>query len=152
MAIYGAASALSPETALTLEFVCTCLVLFVGVTLGFDKKRFKELGISMVCVVVAESMALAVFVSITVTGRAGYAGVGLNPARCLAPALLQGGRLWEGHWVFWVGPFFACVACYCFSLSLSKEFQFTRSLQSYKLCSSVYEELSIIRRFQNFGL
>ena len=60
VAIYGAASALSPETALTLEFVCICLVLFVGVTLGFDKKRCKELGISMVCVVVAESMALAV--------------------------------------------------------------------------------------------
>uniref|UniRef100_A0A7N2MZV4 Uncharacterized protein n=1 Tax=Quercus lobata TaxID=97700 RepID=A0A7N2MZV4_QUELO len=63
----------------------------------------KELGIAMVFVVLAGSMALAVFVSITVTGRAGYVGVGLNPAGCLAPALLQGGRLWDGHWVFWVG-------------------------------------------------
>ncbi|XP_075675177.1 aquaporin PIP2-7-like [Castanea sativa] len=117
----GATSALSPEIALTLEFVCTCLVLFLGVTLGFDKKRCKELGIAMVCVVLAGSMALAVFVSITVTGRAGYAGVGLNPARCLAPALLQGGRLWDGHWVFWVGPFFACIVYYCFSLNLPKE-------------------------------
>ncbi|KAM4099165.1 hypothetical protein ACJW30_07G135300 [Castanea mollissima] len=106
----GATSALSPEIALTLEFVCTCLVLFLGVTLGFDKKRCKELGIAMVCVVLAGSMALS-----------GYAGVGLNPARCLAPALLQGGRLWDGHWVFWVGPFFACIVYYCFSLNLPKE-------------------------------
>uniref|UniRef100_A0A7N2N0B2 Uncharacterized protein n=1 Tax=Quercus lobata TaxID=97700 RepID=A0A7N2N0B2_QUELO len=117
----GATSALSPEIALALEFVCTCVVLFVGVTVAFDKKRCKELGMAMVCVVVAGSMALAVFVSITVTGRAGYGGVGLNPARCLGPALLHGGKLWDGHWVFWVGPFFAYIAYYCYSMNLPKE-------------------------------
>ncbi|KAM3695513.1 hypothetical protein ACJW31_07G137900 [Castanea mollissima] len=117
----GATSALSPVIALALEFVCTCVVLFVGVTVAFDKKRCKELGMAMVCVVVAGSMALAVFVSITVTGRAGYGGVGLNPARCLGPALLHGGKLWDGHWVFWVGPFFACIAYYCYSMNLPKE-------------------------------
>ncbi|KAK7852935.1 aquaporin pip-type [Quercus suber] len=48
----------------------------------------------------AASLALA-----TVTGRAGYRGVGLNPAKCLGPALLQGDRLWDGHWVAGLGPF-----------------------------------------------
>jgi aquaporin-4 len=105
----GAISAVSRETALILEFSCTFVVLFVGVTVAFDKKRCKELGLAVVCVVVAGAMALAVFVSTTITGQAGYAGVGLNPARCLGPALLEGGVLWDGHWVFWVGPFLACI-------------------------------------------
>jgi aquaporin-4 len=117
----GPTSALAPETALILEFVCTYVVLFVGVTVAFDKKRCKELDIAMVCVIVAGSMPLAVFVSITVTGRAGYAGVGLNPARCLGLALLQVGILWDGHWVFWVGPFFACIVYYGYSMHLPKE-------------------------------
>ncbi|KAG6762942.1 hypothetical protein POTOM_033469 [Populus tomentosa] len=38
------------------------------------------------------AMALAFFVSMSVTGRAGG---GLNPARCLGPSLLKGGRLWD---------------------------------------------------------
>lgn len=112
---------ISSTTALVLEFSCTFLVLFIGVTVGFDKKRSKELGLVMVCVVVAASMGLAVFLSVSVTGKAGYAGVGLNPARCLGPALLLGGRLWDGHWVFWVGPFLACVVYYGFSMNLPIE-------------------------------
>lgn len=117
----GAMSALSRETALILEFFCTFVVLFVGVTVAFDKKRCKELGLPLVCVVVAGAMALAVFVSVTVTGHAGYAGVGLNPARCLGAALFQGGHLWDGHWVFWVGPFLACIVYYGYSVNLPKE-------------------------------
>jgi hypothetical protein len=46
---------------LILEFSCTFVVLFVGVTVAFDKKRCKELGLAVVCVVVAGSMALAVY-------------------------------------------------------------------------------------------
>jgi aquaporin-4 len=57
----GAISAVSRETALILEFSCTFVVLFVGVTVAFDKKRCKELGLAVVCVVVAGAMALAVF-------------------------------------------------------------------------------------------
>lgn len=117
----GGASRLSADTALVLEFACTFLVLFIGVTVAFDKRRCKELGLVIVCLVVAGSMGLAVFVSITVTGRAGYAGVGLNPARCLGPALLLGGELWDGHWVFWAGPFLACSLYYGLSVNLPKE-------------------------------
>ena len=114
-------SGIKPQVALLLEFSCTFLVLFIGVTLAFDKKKSKELGLPMVCTVVAGAMALAVFVSITVTGQPGYAGVGLNPARCLGPALLRGGSLWNGHWVFWVGPFLACITYYGVSINLPKE-------------------------------
>ncbi|KAF7841137.1 aquaporin TIP1-2-like [Senna tora] len=112
---------IKPQEALLLEFSCTFVVLFVGVTLGFDKRRAKDVGLPMVCLVVAGAMGLAVFVSVTVTGQAGYAGVGLNPARCLGPALIQGGPLWEGHWVFWIGPFLACVLYYGVSVNLPKE-------------------------------
>ncbi|KAK8320558.1 hypothetical protein V6Z11_A12G045400 [Gossypium hirsutum] len=117
----GPTSGVSSGTALMLEFCCTFVVLFVGVTIAFDKRRSKELGLAMVCAVVAGAMALAVFVSISVTGRAGYAGVGLNPARCLGPALLRGGSLWDGHWVFWVGPCLACIIYYGFTKGLPKE-------------------------------
>ena len=33
----------------SLEFVCTYAFLFLGVTVAFDKKRCKELGLAMVC-------------------------------------------------------------------------------------------------------
>ncbi|KAK7404338.1 hypothetical protein VNO78_05143 [Psophocarpus tetragonolobus] len=117
----GVNSSIKPLDALLVEFACTFVVLFVGVTLAFDNKRSRELGLPMVCLVVAGAMALAVFVSITITGRAGYAGVGLNPARCLGPALFHGGSLWNGHWVFWLGPFLACTAYYVLSINLPKE-------------------------------
>ncbi|KAK7264091.1 hypothetical protein RJT34_31694 [Clitoria ternatea] len=117
----GVNSGIKVQNALLLEFTCTFVVLFVGVTLAFDKKRSKDLGLPMVCLVVAGAMALAVFVSITVTGQAGYAGVGLNPARCLGAALLHEGSLWKGHWVFWFGPLLACTIYYALSINLPKE-------------------------------
>ncbi|CAI0438316.1 unnamed protein product [Linum tenue] len=57
----------------------------------------------------------------TVTGRAGYGGVGLHPARCWAAAMVFKGSLWGAHWVFWVGPFMACVMYHVFSLALPRE-------------------------------
>ncbi|XP_061343707.1 aquaporin PIP-type-like [Gastrolobium bilobum] len=120
-AIGGINSGLPQQQALLLEFTCSFVLLFVGITLGFDKKRSKEMGLPMVCFVIAASLALAIFVSMTVTGRPGYAGVGLNPARCLGPALLHRGSLWNGHWVFWVGPFLACIIYYGVTLNFPKE-------------------------------
>ncbi|XP_058730275.1 aquaporin TIP4-2-like [Vicia villosa] len=112
---------IKPQDALLVEFSCTFLVLFVGLTCAFDKRRHKDLGLAKICMVVAGSLALAVFVSITVTGHAGYTGVGMNPARCLGPALLYGGSLWNGHWVFWAGPFLACLVYYSISTNLPKQ-------------------------------
>ncbi|WJX51125.1 hypothetical protein P8452_37351 [Trifolium repens] len=117
----GLNSSINQYEALLLEISCTFLVLFLGVTLAFDKKRSKNMGLPMVCLVIAGAMALAVFVSITVTGRAGYAGVGLNPARCLGAALLHGDSLWNGHWVFWVGSIIACLIYYSVSINLPNE-------------------------------
>lgn len=119
--IGNGAGGLRPGTALALESCCTFVVLLIGVTVAFDRRRCNELGLVAVCGVVAGAMAVAVFVSITVTGQAGYSGVGLNPARCLCPALLEGGKLWDGHWVFWAGPFLACIVYYSFSLNLPRE-------------------------------
>ncbi|KAA0045686.1 aquaporin TIP1-2-like [Cucumis melo var. makuwa] len=114
----GETPGLSVTTALILEFACTFVVLYVGVTVVLDQKMSERFGLPMVCGMIAASSAVAVFVSTTITGRAGYGGVGLSPARCLGPAVLRGGLLWEGHWVFWVGPFAACVVYYGFSKNL----------------------------------
>lgn len=114
-------SGISLGTALMLEFVCTFIILLVAVTVVFDKKRSKELGATMVCIQIAASLAMAVYVSSVVTGKIGYAGAGLNPARCFASALLFGGPLWHGQWVFWLGPFLACIFYYIFSKALPKE-------------------------------
>jgi len=114
-------SGISLGTALMLEFVCTFIILLVAVTVGFDKKRSKELGATMVCIQIAASLALAIYVSSVVTGKIGYAGAGLNPARCFASALLFGGPLWHGQWVFWLGPFLACIVYHIFSKTLPKE-------------------------------
>ncbi|KAL2460014.1 Aquaporin PIP1-1 [Abeliophyllum distichum] len=47
--------------------------------------------------------------------KKGYAGAGMNPARCLGAAVVRGGHLWNGHWVFWAGPAIACVAFYLYT-------------------------------------
>jgi aquaporin-4 len=54
-------------TALMLEFVCSFLLLLLAMTVAFDDKRHKELGMPMICAVIAASMAIAVYVSIVVT-------------------------------------------------------------------------------------
>ncbi|WMV51569.1 hypothetical protein MTR67_044954 [Solanum verrucosum] len=56
-----------------------------------------------------------VFISTTVTTKRGYAGVGMNLARCLGPAIVRGGHLWNGHWIFWIGPTISCVAFYVYT-------------------------------------
>ncbi|KAK2665503.1 hypothetical protein Ddye_004077 [Dipteronia dyeriana] len=78
--------------------------------MAFDERQVKALGRVTVCINIGIVLWLLVFVSTTLTSQKGYAGAGLNPARCLGPALVRGGHLWDGHWVFWVGPAIASVA------------------------------------------
>ncbi|CAL9022734.1 unnamed protein product [Prunus brigantina] len=40
----GETHGISPGDAFLLQFVCTFLLLFVGITVAFDKKRSKEAG------------------------------------------------------------------------------------------------------------
>lgn len=101
---------LGTRQALWLEIICSFVFLFASVWMAFDSRQAKALGRVTVCIVIGTVLGLLVFVSTTVTAQKGYAGAGLNPARCLGPALVRGGHLWDRHWVFWAGPAIACVA------------------------------------------
>ncbi|CAI0438349.1 unnamed protein product [Linum tenue] len=114
-------SGVGQGTALVVEFTSAFLVLFTAVTVAFDRVRAKEIGLAGVAALIATAYALASFVGITVTGRAGYGGAGLNPARCMAAAVVYGGPLWDGLWVFWVGPMLACFVYWAFSLTFAQE-------------------------------
>ncbi|KAK6778155.1 hypothetical protein RDI58_024873 [Solanum bulbocastanum] len=74
-----------------------------------DKLRLLDTSI------VGVVLGLLVFISTTVTGKKGYGGARMNPARCLGPALIRGGHLWDRHWIFWVGPTIGCVAFYVYT-------------------------------------
>ncbi|CAN0899321.1 Aqp1 [Linum grandiflorum] len=118
---HGDGSGISAGTALVVEFACTFLVLYVAGAVAFDRRRFEEFGLTRVSVVISAVYGLAIYASVTVTGRPGYGGVGLNPARCFGSALLVGGPLWNAHWVFWLGPFLACVVHHLFSVALRED-------------------------------
>ncbi|KAI8547342.1 hypothetical protein RHMOL_Rhmol07G0188000 [Rhododendron molle] len=70
--------------------------------MAFDGRQVKKMGQVLVCSIVGLVLGLLVFTSTTVTAAKGYAGI--NPARCFGPAVMRGGHLWDGHWIFWVGP------------------------------------------------
>ncbi|KAF8410459.1 hypothetical protein HHK36_002988 [Tetracentron sinense] len=101
--------------ALWLEIICTFVFLFASIWIAFDHRQAKALGRIPVCLIIGGVLGLLVFISTTVTAKKGYAGVGMNPARCIGPALVRGGHLWNEHWVFWAGPAIACVAFYLYT-------------------------------------
>ncbi|KAJ9132749.1 hypothetical protein P3X46_033586 [Hevea brasiliensis] len=101
---------LGTAQALWLEIICTFVFLFSSIWVAFDKRQAKPLGRVIVCSIIGLVVGLLVFISTTVTATRGYAGVGMNPARCFGPAIIRGGHLWNGHWVFWVGPIVASIA------------------------------------------
>ncbi|KAI3989477.1 hypothetical protein MKX01_022752 [Papaver californicum] len=74
--------------AFWLEIFCMFVVLFASVWFAFDGRQAKALGPVVVSSTIGLIVGLMVFVSTTVTGTAkrGYAGAGMNPARCLGPA------------------------------------------------------------------
>ncbi|TXG64723.1 hypothetical protein EZV62_011717 [Acer yangbiense] len=96
--------------SLWLEIICSFVFLFASIWMAFDERQVKALGRVTVCIDIGIVLGLLVFVSTTLTSQKGYAGAGLNPARCLGPVLIRGGHLWDWHWVFWVGPAIASVA------------------------------------------
>ncbi|KAJ8765096.1 hypothetical protein K2173_010579 [Erythroxylum novogranatense] len=105
---------LGTSQAFWLEIFCTFMFLFSSIWMAFDRRQAEALGRVGVCSIIGLVVGLLVFISTTVTASKGYAGVGMNPARCLGPALVRGGHLWNSHWVFWVGPVIACGAFYLY--------------------------------------
>ncbi|PON83402.1 Major intrinsic protein [Trema orientale] len=106
---------------LWLEILCTFVVLWASVWMAFDHRQAQALGSVTVLSIVGIVVGLLVFISATVTGAKGYAGAGMNPARCFGAALVRGGHLWYGHWVFWVGPTIACVAFYLYTKIIPRQ-------------------------------
>ncbi|CAN1300933.1 Aquaporin PIP1-2 [Linum perenne] len=112
---------LETNKALWMEILCTFLFLFMAIWIAFDGKLFRKLGRVVVFTIIGLVVGLIVFISTTLTGTKGYSGVGMNPARCLGPAIVRGGHLWTGHWIFWVGPIIACVAFALYAKIIPKE-------------------------------
>ncbi|WMV51571.1 hypothetical protein MTR67_044956 [Solanum verrucosum] len=106
---------LETAQALWLEIFCIFVLLFASIWMAYDHRQAKALGLVTVLSIVGLVLGLLVFISTTVTAKRGYAGVGMNPARCLGPAIVRGGHLWDGHWIFWIGPTISCVAFYVYT-------------------------------------
>lgn len=106
---------LSVDQAIWLEIICSFVLLFASAWIAFDERQAKVVGRVMVCSIIGAVAGLNVFVSTTVTATKGYSGAGVNPARCLGPAIVRGGHLWNGHWIFWVGPTIASMAFYLYT-------------------------------------
>ncbi|KAL5724985.1 hypothetical protein ACHQM5_008183 [Ranunculus cassubicifolius] len=109
------------SSALWLEILSTFFFLFASVWVAFDDRQRNARGPIFVFSVIGAVVGIMAFVSTTVTTKTGYAGVGMNPARCIGPAIVRGGHLWDRHWVFWVGPAIACVAFYLYIKIIPRE-------------------------------
>ena len=51
----------------------------------------------------------------------GYTGAGFNPARSIAPALLQGGSALQHLWIYIIGPFIGAILAVFAHLALFKK-------------------------------
>ncbi|KAK6143416.1 hypothetical protein DH2020_023764 [Rehmannia glutinosa] len=112
---------LETAQAFWLEIFCSFIFLFASIWMAYDHRQAKELGHVLVFTVVGAVLGLLVFVSSTVTAQKGYVGAGMNPARCLGPAIVRGGHLWDGHWVFWAGPAIACFVFYLYTKIIPRQ-------------------------------
>ncbi|CAI0376934.1 unnamed protein product [Linum tenue] len=112
---------LETAQALWLEVICTFIFLYASIWMAFDGRQARALGRVVVFSIIGLVVGLIVFISTAVTATKGYAGVGMNPARCLGPAVVRGGHLWEGHWIFWAGPGIACLAFSIYTRIIPKE-------------------------------
>ncbi|KAK4405320.1 UNVERIFIED_CONTAM: putative aquaporin PIP1-2 [Sesamum radiatum] len=112
---------LETAQAFWLEIICSFIFLFASIWMAYDHRQAKQLGHVLVFSIVGVVLGLLVFVSSTVTAQKGYVGAGLNPARCIGPAIVRGGHLWDGHWVFWAGPAIACVLFYLYTKIIPRQ-------------------------------
>ncbi|CDO96960.1 unnamed protein product [Coffea canephora] len=106
---------LETAQAFWLEVFCSFVFLFASVWMAYDHRQRNSIGLIPVFSIIGIVLGLLVFVSTTVTATKGYAGAGMNPARCFGAAVVRGGHLWEEHWIFWAGPAVACFAFYVYT-------------------------------------
>ncbi|CDP15672.1 unnamed protein product [Coffea canephora] len=106
---------LGTAQAFWLEVFCSFVFLFASLWMAYDHRQKNSIGLVRVLAIVGTVLGLLVFISTSVTAAKGYGGAGINPARCFGPAVVRGGHLWDGHWVFWAGPAVACVAFYVYT-------------------------------------
>ncbi|XP_077246521.1 aquaporin TIP3-1-like [Tasmannia lanceolata] len=109
------------QTGLWIEIICSFVFLYASIWIAFDIRQARAHGPVIVCSIIGLVIGLLVFISSTLTGKKGYAGAGINPARCIGPAIVRGGHLWHGHWVFWVGPAIACIVFYIYTKIIPHE-------------------------------
>lgn len=112
---------LETAQAFWLEIFCTFVFLFASIWMAYDHRQAKRLGHVLVFSIIGLVLGLLVYISTSVTAKKGYAGAGMNPARCLGAAIVRGGHLWNGHWVFWAGPAIACVAFYLYTKIIPRQ-------------------------------
>ncbi|XP_002971142.2 aquaporin [Selaginella moellendorffii] len=97
-------------SAFVAETFFTFFLMFIVATLALDPFRAPVFGAILAPTFIAAAVGVLVFVS---GGLAlGYSGAGMNPARCIGPAVVMGSHneeLWRGHWLWWVAPYFATV-------------------------------------------
>lgn len=87
-------STMNAGQAFLRELILTFLLVFV-VFGTIDPKRDRR---SPGPLSIGFAVVIAHLAAVTSTGT------GINPARSLGPAIVQGYGCWQGHWVFWIGP------------------------------------------------
>ncbi|XP_042517542.1 probable aquaporin TIP3-2 [Macadamia integrifolia] len=100
---------------LWLEILSMFAVLFAAAGIGMTRSRALGPSPLFMFSIIGIMVGLLTYVTTTVTTVKGYAGSGMNPARCIGPAIVRGGVLWDRHWVFWVGPGIAVVLFYVYT-------------------------------------
>ncbi len=86
---------------LFVEIIVTAIFLFVILNVTAKEENAKVSGF-----VIALTLAALILVAFNLSSA------GLNPARSLAPAILEGGKALTQVWVFIIGPLFGSIAGY----------------------------------------
>jgi aquaporin-4 len=99
---------LEPGRAFLLEIVLSFFVLLIAYSVALDPQRLPATGPRLAPFLIGGLIGLSIFAGGSLVP--GYSGAGVNPGRCLGPAVALGAPLWTGHWVFWAGPAVAGLA------------------------------------------
>lgn len=99
-----------PGPGLVSEVIFTFLLISVAFPLILEYSTTTDFGDPRLvkgAFITGLLLGLLIFVSGELLAP-GYTSAGMNPARCLGPAMAHGGAsLWRSQWVFWLGPLLA---------------------------------------------